>query len=163
MRQQNWAAKWSSLNIANENSTCGWVVENLNSHSISGSSCSKMQRPKHDLQVKSCTCFSKLKLKYDLKQEIWMTVLSTKNIGSNNCILSWNFYVKNSSDEWHLFCLTHQTHLLNLLVGRSFVFTISYFLQAVDQSDFDWSDPEKLMEKAGQVVLNALKANPDIR
>jgi hypothetical protein len=33
----------------------------------------------------------------------------------------------------------------------------------LDQSDFDWSDPEKMMREAEVLFANALKANPAIR
>ena len=58
---------------------------------------------------------------------------------------------------------SHQTRWLSPFKLTCRQIICFYNFQAVDQSDFDWSDPEKLMEKAGQVVLNALKANPDIR
>jgi hypothetical protein len=36
-------------------------------------------------------------------------------------------------------------------------------LQTLDHSDFDFSDPEKLMEKSGNLSLRTLKAYPNIR
>ena len=36
-------------------------------------------------------------------------------------------------------------------------------LQALDHSDFDWSDPKKLMEKSTNLNLRILKTHPKIR
>ncbi len=33
----------------------------------------------------------------------------------------------------------------------------------MDQSDFDWSDTDKMLEKASIAFLNGLRKNPEIR